>query len=197
MTRAADNPQVDAIIAGYGRWREEMKTLREIVRECPLAEEVKWGQPCYTLDGANVVIIHGFKNYCALLFIKGALMKDPANLLIQQTANVQSGRQIRFTDLAEIAERRATLKAYVEDAIAVEKAGLKIEKKKASEFAYPEELQARLAASNELKTAFEALTRGRRRAYLLHFADAKQAKTRHARIEKCVARILAGKGLDD
>jgi uncharacterized protein YdeI (YjbR/CyaY-like superfamily) len=197
MSRDGDNRQVDAIIAGYSRWREEMGALREIVRECPLVEEVKWGQPCYTFEGGNVVIIHGFKDYCALLFVKGALMKDPENLLIQQTENVQSGRQIRFTGLAEIVERRAVLRAYVEDAIAVEKAGLKVEKKKTAEFPHPDELRARFEASAELKAAFEALTPGRQRAYLLHFAGAKQAKTREARIDKCAPQILAGKGLDE
>ena len=189
--------KVEAIIAGYARWREEMTALREIVRECPLVEEVKWGQPCYSLDGRNVVLIHGFKDYCALLFMKGALMKDPERLLIQQTGNVQSGRQIRFAGLAEIAARRAVLKAYVEEAIAVEKAGLKVEKKTTAEFPQPEELRARFNASAELKSAFEALTPGRQRAYLLHFAGAKQAKTREARIDKCAPQILAGKGLDD
>lgn len=190
-------PSVEAIIAGYARWREEMTALREIVRECRLTEEVKWGQPCYSLDGRNVVLIHGFKDYCALLFMKGALMKDPEGLLIQQTENVQSGRQIRFTGLAEITERRAVLKAYVEDAIAVERAGLKVEKKPTAEFPHPDELRARFTASPELKAAFAALTPGRQRAYLLHFAAAKQAKTREARIDKCAPQILAGKGLDD
>ena len=188
---------VDAIIAGYGRWREEMQALRAIVRECRLIEEVKWGQPCYTLDGANVVLIHGFKDYCALLFVKGALMKDPESLLIQQTQNVQSARQIRFTGLAEIVARRAVLKTYVEEAIAAEKAGLKVEKKPTADFPQPEELLTRFAASAALKSAFEALTPGRQRAYLLHFAAAKQAKTREARIDKCAPLILAGKGLDD
>ena len=188
---------VDAIIAGYGRWREEMQALRAIMRECRLIEEVKWGQPCYTLDGANVVLIHGFKDYCALLFVKGALMKDPESLLIQQTQNVQSARQIRFTGLAEIVARRAVLKAYVEEAIAVEKVGLKVEKKPTADFPQPEELLTRFAASAALKSAFEALTAGRQRAYLLHFASAKQAKTREARIDKCAPLILAGKGLDD
>jgi uncharacterized protein YdeI (YjbR/CyaY-like superfamily) len=189
--------QVEAIIAGSARWREEMTALRGIVRECRLVEEVKWGQPCYSLDARNVVLIHGFKDYCALLFMKGALMKDPEGLLIQQTENVQSSRQIRFTGLAEIVERRAALKAYVEEAIAVEKAGLKVEKKPTAEFPHPEELRARFAASPELKAAFSALTPGRQRAYLLHFAAAKQAKTREARIDKCAPQILAGKGLDD
>jgi uncharacterized protein YdeI (YjbR/CyaY-like superfamily) len=197
MSRSGDNPKVDAIIAGYARWREEMQALRGIVREYALVEEVKWGQPCYTLNGHNVVLIHGFKDYCALLFMKGALMKDPEKLLIQQTENVQSGRQIRFTGLAEIVDRRQALRACVEDAIALEMAGLKVEKKKTSQFPYAEELQARFEASAELKAAFEALTPGRQRAYLLHFAGAKQAKTREARIDKCAPQILAGKGLDD
>jgi uncharacterized protein YdeI (YjbR/CyaY-like superfamily) len=189
--------KVEAIIEGYARWRDEMTALRGIVRECGLAEEVKWGQPCYSLDGRNVVLIHGFKEYCALLFMKGALMKDPEGLLIQQTENVQSGRQIRFTNLAEIVERRSVLKAYVEEAVAVEKAGLKVEKKATAAFPHPEELRARFEASAELKAAFAALTPGRQRAYLLHFAAAKQAKTREARIDKCAPLILAGKGLDD
>jgi len=196
MSQGGDNPEVDAIIARYTRWVEEMRALRAIVRECRLVEEVKWGQPCYAFEGANVVLIHGFKDYCALLFFKGALMRDPETLLIRQTENVQSSRQIRFTGLSEIVDRRAVLKAYVEDAIAVEKAGLKVEKKTA-ESPYPDELRARLAASAELKAAFAALTPGRRRAYLLHFGAAKQAKTREARIEKCAPQILAGKGLDD
>ena len=197
MSGGGDNLKVDAIIKNYSRWREEMKALREIVRESPLVEEVKWGQPCYTFEGGNVVIIHGFKDYCALLFMKGALMKDPANLLVQQTENVQSGRQIRFTALAEILDRRAVLRTYVEDAIAVERSGLKVERKQTSEFPYPDELRARFAASAELKAAFEALTPGRQRAYLLHFAGAKQTKTRESRIDKCAPQILAGKGLDD
>ena len=197
MSGGGDNLKVDAIIKNYSRWREEMKALREIVRESPLVEEVKWGQPCYTFEGGNVVIIHGFKDYCALLFMKGALMKDPANLLVQQTENGQSGRQIRFTGLAEILDRRAVLRTYVEDAIAVERSGLKVERKQTSEFPYPDELRARFAASAELKAAFEALTPGRQRAYLLHFAGAKQTKTRESRIDKCAPQILAGKGLDD
>ena len=188
---------VDAILAGYRLWRDEMTALRHIVCDCGLTEEVKWGQPCYTLDGANVVLIHGFKDYCALLFMKGALMKDPESLLIQQTRNVQSARQIRFTGLAEIVARRAVLKTYVEEAIAAEKAGLKVEKKPTADFPRPEELLTRFAASAALKSAFEALTAGRQRAYLLHFASAKQAKTREARIDKCAPLILAGKGLDD
>jgi uncharacterized protein YdeI (YjbR/CyaY-like superfamily) len=197
MSQAGRNPRVDAIIAGSARWRQEMQALREVVLESGLREEVKWGQPCYTLDNKNVVVIHGFKDYCALLFFKGVLMKDPANLLIRQTENVQAGRQIRFAEIGEIAAVRSFLRAYVENAIEVEKAGLNIEKKKTSEFPYPDEFRARLDASADLKAAFEALTPGRQRAYLLHFSGAKQAKTREARIEKYVPQILAGKGVDD
>jgi uncharacterized protein YdeI (YjbR/CyaY-like superfamily) len=176
-------------------WREETQALREIVLACGLSEGRKWGQPCYMLDGANIVLIHGFKDYCALLFFKGALMKDPENLLIRQTENVQSARQIRFTGLAEISEKAAILKTYVAEAIAVERAGLKVEK--AKDMPVPEELRERLEAEPELRAAFEALTPGRRRAYLLHFGSAKQSKTRAARVEASAARILAGKGLDD
>jgi uncharacterized protein YdeI (YjbR/CyaY-like superfamily) len=196
MKAAKPNAKVEALIASRP-WAQEQKALREIVLETPLTEEIKWGQPCYTLDGKNVVLIHGFKDYCALLFMKGALMKDPKNLLIQQTEHVQSGRQIRFTALKEIVAARAALKGYVEDAIAVEKAGLKVEKKKTSEFPYPEELLQKLEEAPDLSFAFEALTPGRQRGYLLHFAAAKQSKTRLARIEKCSPAILAGKGLDD
>ncbi len=196
MSAANRNPAVDALLA-KGDWREEKLALREIVLACPVQEEIKWGQPCYTADGRNVLIIHGFKDYCALLFVKGALMKDPHGLLIQQTENVQSARQIRFAGVEEILRRRAILKAYVEEAIGIEKAGLKVEKKTTADFACPEEFRARLEASAALKAAFEALTPGRQRAYLLHFAAAKQAKTRQARIDKYVPQILAGKGLDD
>jgi len=196
MRATSRNPKVDAIIAN-GAWQKEMQALREIVLSCALQEEIKWGQPCYAADCKNVVIIHGFKDYCALLFVKGALMKDEHGLLIQQTENVQSGRQARFTGVEEIVRRRAIVKSYVQEAIEIEKAGLKVEKKKTSEFACPDEFRAKLEASAELKAAFEALTPGRQRAYLLHFAGAKQAKTREARIDKYAPQILAGKGLDD
>ena len=196
MAEGKRNPKVEAMIAARP-WAEEMKALREIVLQTPLTEEIKWGQPCYTSDGKNIVLIHGFKDYCALLFMKGALMKDPKKLLIQQTENVQSARQIRFTALKEIVGARAALKGYVEDAIAVEKAGLSVEKKKTAEFPYPEEFLQKLEEAPDLAVAFEALTPGRQRGYLLHFAAAKQSKTRLARIEKCAPAILAGKGLDD
>ena len=196
MTNASKNERVGAIVA-KSVWREAMTALREILRESRLTETVKWGQPCYTLNDRNVVLIHGFKDYCALLFMKGALMNDPERLLVQQTGNVQSGRQIRFAGLSEILDRRAVLKAYVENAIAVETSGLKVERKTTAEFPYPEELRARFEASADFKSAFAALTPGRQRGYLLHFSAAKQAKTRQARIDKCAPQILAGKGLDD
>jgi len=191
------NPKADSYIAKLDRWQAELAKLREIALSCPLSEDFKWGHPCYSLDGKNVVLIHGFKEYCALLFMKGALMKDPAGILVQQTGNVQSGRQIRFTSLGQIAGMENVLKAYIHDAIEVEKAGLKIEKKTTADFEVVEEFQAKLAELPALKTAFEALTPGRQRGYLLHFASAKQSKTREARIEKHMPRILDGKGLDD
>lgn len=193
MKAAKPTAKVEALIASRP-WAPEQKALREIVLETPLTEEIKWGQPCYTLDGKNVVLIHGFKDYCALLFMKGALMKDPKKLLIQQTEHVQSGRQIRFTGLKEIVAARAVLKAYVEDAIAVEKAGLSVEKKKTSEFPYPEEFLQKLEEAPDLSVAFEALTPGRQRSYLYHFAAAKQSATRVARIEKAGPAIFEGRG---
>jgi uncharacterized protein YdeI (YjbR/CyaY-like superfamily) len=195
MTEA--NPKVDAWMARETRWPAECKALRAIAQASGLTEDFKWGQPCYTLDGRNIVLIHGFKDYCALLFFKGALMKDTKGLLIQQTDNVQSARQIRFTGLAQIEAMRDDLKAYIEAAIAVETSGAKIARKTTEQFPMPEELAARLDADFALKTAFHALTPGRQRGYLLHFASAKQAKTREARIDKCAPKILAGKGLDD
>ena len=185
-----------ALIAASA-WKAEMGALREIILSCGLAETVKWGQPCYARDGVNVVLIHGFKSYCALLFFKGALMSDPEGLLVQQTENVQSARQIRFASLPEIETRRATLTAYIHEALRVEAAGLKVVKKAATDMSWPEEFSERAAAAPELAAAFAALTPGRQRAYLLHFAGAKQAKTRAERIAKNEARILAGKGLDD
>ena len=176
---------------------EGIQKLRTIVLDCGLTEELKWGHPCYTLDKKNVVLMHGFKDYCALLFMKGALLADPKGILVHQTENVQSARQIRFSNLREIVKLKSVLKAYIHEAIEVEKSGLKVKLKKTAEFTMPDEFQDKLAGNRALKTAFEALTPGRQRGYLLHFSSAKQSKTREARIEKCVPQILEGKGLDD
>ncbi len=191
------NIRVDAYIGISEKWQEELKALRRIALSTGLAEELKWGCPCYTLHGQNVVLIHEFKEYCAYLFHKGALLKDEQKILIQQTDNVQAARQIRFTSVKQILEMEATLKAYIYEAIEVEKAGLKVELKKTTEFNMPEEFQAKLNASSALKAAFDALTPGRQRGYLLHFSSAKQAKTREARVEKYIPKILEGKGLED
>lgn len=191
------NPKVDAFLKRQDTWRAEMTKLRAILLATGLTEELKWGQPCYALDGKNVVLIHGFKEYVAILFHKGALLADPKGVLIQQTKNVQSARQIRFTSVQEVAKLAKTVKDYVEEAIAVEHAGLKVTLKKTEEFELPEEFESKLAKSAKLKKAFAALTPGRRRAYMLHFSQPKQAKTRIARVEKNVPRILEGLGLDD
>jgi uncharacterized protein YdeI (YjbR/CyaY-like superfamily) len=197
MTESILNPKVDAFLSRAKKWTEELAQLRTIVLDCQLTEELKWGVPCYTYQDRNVVLIHGFKEYCALLFFNGALMKDAKGILVQQTANVQAGRQIRFTSLQEIVKLKATLKSYIRDAIEVEKSGVKLEYKKTEEFGVPDEFQSKLDALPKLKAAFEALTPGRQRAYILHFSSAKQAKTREARVEKCTPQILSGKGLDD
>jgi uncharacterized protein YdeI (YjbR/CyaY-like superfamily) len=191
------NRKVDALIGKAKQWKEEYEQFRRIILDFGLTEEVKWRHPCYTLDGKNIVLMHGFKEYCALLFFKGALFKDPAGILIQQTENVQAERQIRFTSADEIEEMEPIVRAYIEEAIKVEKAGLKVEYKKTSEFNMPEEFQTKLDENTALKTAFEALTPGRQRAYLLHFSGAKQSKTRVARIEKYTPKILDGKGIND
>ncbi|GET26083.1 YdeI family protein [Prolixibacter sp. NT017] len=191
------NPKVDEFLSKAQKWQGEMTKLRSVVLDCGLNEEVKWMHPCYTYQNSNVVLIHGFKEYCALLFFKGALLKDTDGILIQQTENVQAGRQIRFTNLQEIVELEATIKAYIFEAIEVEKAGLKVEMKKTKDYPVPEELQTKLDESPALKTAFEALTPGRQRAYLFHFGQPKQSKTRTARVEKCIPQILDGKGLND
>jgi uncharacterized protein YdeI (YjbR/CyaY-like superfamily) len=192
------NDKVDAFLERAKSWQEEFAALREIIAASgDLTEDLKWGQPCYTLEGRNVVLMHGFKEYCALLFFKGALMQDPKNLLIQQTENVQAARQIRFKSLAEITKHKTALKSYIKDAISLEKSGAKVELKKTTEFSFPEELEHAMDDKPALRTAFEELTPGRQRAYLLHFSSAKQAKTRIARIEKSTQRILDGKGLDD
>ena len=178
-------------------WAAELAALRALVLAAGLTEECKWGVPCYTSEKNNIVLIHAFKDYCALLFFKGALLRDAKGILIQQTENVQSARQLRFTDVREITKLKTTIKAYLQEAIAVEKAGLKVSMKSTTEFAMPEEFQTKLDAYPALKTAFEELTPGRQRGYLLHFGSAKQAKTREARIEKCTPQILNGKGLLD
>ncbi len=188
------NPKVDFFFNKASKWKEEYAKLRNIVLDCGLTEELKWGVPCYTYKTSNVVLIHGFKEYCALLFHKGALLKDTDNILIQQTKNVQSSRQIRFTHLNEITENEASLKAYIYEAIEVEKAGLKIEFKKTREYDMPEEFQQALDENTDLQKAFEALTPGRQRGYLLHISQAKQSKTRISRIEKCIPLIFEGKG---
>ena len=190
------NPKVDKFISDAKKWRQEYELLRRIMLGCGLAEELKWRFPCYTLNNKNIVIIQGFKQYCAVLFFKGALLKDTDGILIQQTKNVQAMRQIRFTNIGEILAVESSLKAYIFEAIAVEKAGLKVIKK-TKEFIIPEEFQNKLNEIPELKIAFDALTPGRQRAYLLYFSAAKQSKTREARIEKAMPQILKGKGLDD
>ena len=190
------NPKVDVFFSKAKKWREEFETLRRIILDCRLTEELRWGKPCYTFQNSNIVLIHGFKEYCALLFMKGALLKDANGILIQQTKNVQAARQIRFTNVREIAGMETILKAYVQEAIAVEKTGLKVNYKKNPE-PVPEELQNKLDEIPALKTAFDALTPGRQRAYILYFSAAKQSKTRESRVEKCMPQILNGKGLDD
>lgn len=197
MTNSGMNPKVDEFLSKGAKWKEEYEKLRNIVLDCGLTEEFKWMHPCYTFNNKNIVLIHGFKEYCALLFHKGALLKDPNGILIQQTENVQAARQIRFTNVQEIAEMETILKAYINEAIEVEKAGLEVDFKKDAEFTIPEELQHKFDEIPALKTAFEALTPGRQRAYILYFSQAKQSKTRVSRIEKYVQKILEGKGLND
>ena len=191
------NPKVDFFFEKAGKWQRETEALRRLVLGCGLTEELKWGCPCYTRPDRNIVLIHAFRDYCALLFFKGALLKDEAGLLVQQTANVQAARQLRFTSLSEIQAQEPVVKAYVFEAIEVEKAGLQVPLKKTAEFTMPGEFQSLLSEDAELKAAFESLTPGRQRAYLLHFSAAKQAKTRVARIGKCRPAILEGKGLND
>jgi uncharacterized protein YdeI (YjbR/CyaY-like superfamily) len=197
MTNSRTNPKVDFFFAKAKKWKEEFEKLRTIVLDCGLTEELRWGKPCYTFQKSNVVLIHGFKEYCALLFMKGALLRDAKGILIQQTDNVQAARQIRFTNVREIVKMEPILKAYIKEAIKVEKAGLKVNYKKTSEFKVPEEFQNKLDAIPALKTAFEALTPGRQRGYLFYFSQPKQSKTREARVVKCMQQILRGKGLDD
>lgn len=191
------NPKVDFYFTKAKTWQKEIETLREIVLENDLTEELKWGVPCYTLNGSNVVLIHTFKEYCALLFHKGALLKDPKGILIRQTENVQAARQMRFTSLQEIVKLKAAIKSCIKEAIKVEKAGLKVPMKETKEFPFPEELEQRMQQMPALRAAFKALTPGRQRGYLLYFSSAKQAKTREDRIEKYMTKIIEGKGLDD
>ncbi|MBS4207259.1 YdeI family protein [Bacillus sp. FJAT-50079] len=197
MIKSKMNPKVDQFLSKAKKWKEEYELLRNIILDCELTEDFKWMHPCYTLENKNVVLIHGFKEYCALLFHKGALLKDPNGILIQQTENVQAARQIRFTNVQEILELENVIKEYIFEAIEIEKAGLKVSLKKHEEYDIPEELQNKFDEIPELKTAFEALTPGRQRAYIFYFSSAKQSKTRVSRVEKYVQQILDGKGLND
>jgi len=191
------NPKVDFFFSKAKTWQEEFEKLRMLILDCQLNEELKWGVPCYTFQKRNIVLIHGFKEYCALLFFKGALLNDAKGILIQQTKNVQAARQIRFTNVREIVKLKPSLKAYIYEAIEVEKAGLKVSFKETTEFIIPEEFQNKLDKTPGLKTAFKALTPGRQRAYILYFSAPKQSKTRESRVEKCIQRILNGEGLND
>ena len=191
------NPKVDAFLSKAKKWREETGRLREILLGSQLTEELKWGKPCYTFQGSNLVVIIGCKEYCALIVCKGALLKDPEGILIKPGENTQAARQIRFTNLREVVKREPILKAYLREAIEAEKAGLKVEFKAKTELVYAEELQKKLDGNRALKAAFEALTPGRRRAYNMYFSAPKQSKTRDSRIEKCTPLILNGKGLND
>ena len=188
---------LDSFFKADTKWQKEFEQLRLIVLDCGLTEELKWGKPCYTLQERNIVLIHGFKEYCALLFFKGALLNDAKNILIQQTENVQAARQVRFTNAAQIAKLAIILKAYTFEAIEVEKSGLKVEVKQTSAYEIPVEFKKKLGEMPALKKAFEKLTPGRQRGYLLHFSSPKQPKTRESRIEKCIPQILDGKGLTD
>ena len=191
------NPKVDWYFSKAEKWQAELQQLRIIVLDCGLNEELKWGVPCYTFQKSNIVLIHVFKEYCAVLFFKGALLNDTAGILIQQTENVQAARQMRFTHIKEIVELETVLQTYIFEAIEVEKAGLTVDFKKTKEFIIPDEFQKKLDEIPTLKTAFEALTPGRQRAYILHFSASKQSKTRESRVEKCMPQILDGKGLND
>jgi uncharacterized protein YdeI (YjbR/CyaY-like superfamily) len=191
------NPKVDWFFSKDTKWQKEYEKLRMIILDCGLIEELKWGCPCYTFGKSNIVLIHGFKEYCAVLFFKGALLNDPNGILIQQTKNVQSARQIRFSNVREIVKMERILKAYIYEAIEVEKAGLKVKLKKISEYKIPEEFQKKLNKTPALKTAFDALTPGRQRAYIFYFSQPKQSTTRESRVEKYMKQILNGKGLDD
>ncbi|WP_153978481.1 YdeI/OmpD-associated family protein [Paenibacillus xylanilyticus] len=197
MLKGERNTKIDPYFNKLKNWKEEFELLREIVLDCGLTEDFKWMHPCYTLDGKNIVLIHGFKEYCALLFHKGALLKDPHGILIQQTENVQAARQLRFTNAQTIQEMQLIIQDYIEEAVQIEKAGLQVELKKHDEYTLPEELANKFVEIPDLKTAFEGLTPGRQRAYIMHFSSPKQSKTRESRIEKYIPHILDGKGLND
>lgn len=197
MPNTLKNPAVDAFLLNVKKWQAEFEKLRSILCECELTEEFKWKNPCYTHENSNIVLIHGFKDYCALLFFKGALLKDTEGILIQQTENVQAARQIRFTSLEQIEKLKEVVKAYVREAVEVEKAGLKVAFKKADELVYSDEFRQKLDEHPELEAAFKALTPGRQRVYALYFSEPKQAKTRESRVAKCMRQILEGKGLND
>ena len=197
MAPSIGNSKVDWFFDKPTQWQKEYQKLRAIILDCNLTEELKWGQPCYAFEKRNIVLIHGFKDYCAVLFFKGALLKDKKKILIQQTENVQAPRQIRFTGLSEVKKLEATLKTYIYDAVEVEESGVKVPLKKTAEFKMPEEFKKKLDKNTALKNAFYELTPGRQRGYLLYFSSAKQAKTREARIEKYTKQIMAGKGLED
>jgi uncharacterized protein YdeI (YjbR/CyaY-like superfamily) len=191
------NPQIDIFIAETTQWQAELQVLRSIILSCGLTETLKWGVPCYTFEGGNVLLIHGFKDYCAVGFFKGALLKDEQRILIQQTENSQAARQIRFANMAEIVAQETLVKAYIYEAITVEKAGLKVDYKKDTSDIFPETLVEKMAQDSTFKTAFTALTPGRQRGYMLHFAAAKQAQTQMSRIENCTQKIMCGKGFHD
>lgn len=191
------NPKFDWFFDKADKWQKEFAEMRKIALDCDLVEELKWGQPCYTFEKRNIVLIHGFKEYCAFLFFKGALLKDPKGILIQQTENVQSARQVRFTNVQQITKLKAALKKYIYEAVELEESGAKVELKKTSDYAVPDEFQKRLNKSAALKKAFYALTPGRQRGYLFYFSSAKQSKTREARVEKYLPQILEGRGMED
>ncbi|MBI1780354.1 MAG: YdeI/OmpD-associated family protein [Sphingobacteriales bacterium] len=191
------NPEVDFFFDKEEKWKKEFQQLRKIILDCGLNEELKWGQACYTLNKTNIVLIHGFKEYCAVLFFKGALLKNADGILIQPTVNVQSARQARFTNVKEITKQEKILKAYIYEAIEAERAGLKVKLKKTSDYKIPEEFQKKLQKNKALKAAFDKLTPGRQRGYLFYFSQPKQSKTREDRVEKYVKHIISGKGLND
>jgi uncharacterized protein YdeI (YjbR/CyaY-like superfamily) len=197
MTKSKKNPRIDAVLSKAKKWRKELEKLRMIILGCGLTEEMKWGKPCYTVQGKNLIMIYGLKESCAIAFFNGALLKDEQRILIKPGPNTQAGRWIKFTSLREIVEKAPVLKAYIRQSIQAEKSGLEVTYKKPSEFIIPEEVQKKLDAIPALKTAFHALTPGRQRGYILYFSAPKQSKTRESRVEKCMPQILKGKGIND